>query len=65
MRMAKEKKRKKSVGLWERYKVEGERVERKGGFCPKCGAGYYMAEHKERSYCGKCKYTEFGKKEQT
>jgi len=30
--------------------------------CPKCGEGYWMASHKDRNYCGKCKYTEFGKK---
>lgn len=30
--------------------------------CPKCGEGYYLASHQDRMYCGKCKYTEFGKK---
>jgi small subunit ribosomal protein S27Ae len=27
--------------------------------CPRCGAGVFMAEHKDRSTCGKCGYTEF------
>ncbi len=29
--------------------------------CPKCGAGIFMAEHKDRHHCGKCSYTEFKK----
>ena len=29
--------------------------------CPKCGAGVFMAEHKNRIACGKCGYTEFKK----
>ena len=33
-------------------------------FCPKCGAGVYMAAHKDRQYCGKCHYTEFSGKKQ-
>jgi len=27
--------------------------------CPKCGAGVFLAEHKDRFACGKCGYTEF------
>jgi small subunit ribosomal protein S27Ae len=33
-------------------------LKRKGKFCPKCGAGVFMAEHKDRSTCGKCGTTE-------
>ena len=29
--------------------------------CPKCGPGVFMAEHKNRSHCGKCGFTEFNK----
>ena len=29
-----------------------------GKSCPKCGAGYKLAEHKERRSCGKCGYSE-------
>jgi ribosomal protein S27AE len=29
--------------------------------CPKCGAGFLMAEHGNRRACGKCGYTEFKK----
>ncbi|NLL95264.1 MAG: 30S ribosomal protein S27ae [Thermoplasmatales archaeon] len=31
--------------------------------CPKCGPGIFMATHKDRVSCGKCGYTEFGKKD--
>jgi len=31
---------------------------KKGKYCPKCGAGVRLAEHKNRSSCGKCGYTE-------
>ena len=34
----------------------------KGKFCPKCGAGVYMAEHKDRKVCGKCGYAEIATK---
>jgi len=26
--------------------------------CPKCGPGIFLAEHKDRFYCGKCHYSE-------
>jgi len=26
--------------------------------CPKCGDGFFLAEHKERRVCGKCGYVE-------
>ncbi len=45
-----------------RYKVSGEKVDRLRKTCPKCGSGTFMAQHKDRSTCGKCHYTEFGKK---
>jgi len=31
--------------------------------CPKCGTGTFLAQHKDRTHCGKCGYTEFTKKE--
>ncbi len=30
--------------------------------CPRCGAGVFLAEHKDRYACGKCGYTEFRRK---
>jgi small subunit ribosomal protein S27Ae len=41
------------------YKIEGERIERLRKECPKCGPGFFMAEHADRTSCGKCGYTEF------
>lgn len=43
----------------EFFKVEGDRINRFRRHCPKCGAGVFLAEHKNRMSCGKCGYTEF------
>tara|TARA_B100000315_G_C14537807_1_gene569346 strand:- start:1360 stop:1560 length:201 start_codon:yes stop_codon:yes gene_type:complete len=43
------------------YEVKGEAVNRVNPHCPKCGAGYFLAVHKDRKHCGNCKYTEFVK----
>ena len=32
---------------------------KKDKVCPRCGAGIFLAQHKDRLYCGKCHYTEF------
>ena len=31
-------------------------------FCPRCGPGTFLADHKTRVYCGKCHYTEFSER---
>ena len=61
--MAKKKKRKnkKPSNKWKKYVIENGKVVRKGRFCPKCGPGIFLAEHKDRWHCGKCGYTEFKK----
>jgi len=41
------------------FKVEGDRITRARKYCPKCGPGVFIAEHKNRFSCGKCGYTEF------
>lgn len=46
---------------FEHYKVSGESVT-KDSHCPRCGPGIFLAQHKDRVYCGKCHYTEFVKK---
>jgi small subunit ribosomal protein S27Ae len=43
------------------YKLEGDKLTRTKKHCPKCGPGVFMAEHKDRTSCGKCGYTEFVK----
>ena len=40
---------------WEAYNA-GKKVKKE---CPKCGAGIFLAEHKDRFHCGKCGLTEF------
>ncbi len=44
------------------YELKGESIVRKNKFCPKCGAGVFMAAHKDRSACGKCGYSEWKEK---
>ncbi|GEM_PF-838724 len=46
---------------WSKYKLNNDKLERKPT-CPRCGAGNFMAEHKDRLYCGKCAYTVFNDK---
>ncbi len=46
---------------WKKYKLEGAKIIRISKACPRCGAGIFLASHKDRLSCGKCKYTEFVK----
>ena len=50
------------MGINDLYEVSDDKVTRKRRFCPKCGDGVFLGEHKDRSSCGKCGYTEFKKK---
>jgi len=43
------------------FKVEGDKVTTTKKYCPRCGPGVMMADHKDRVSCGKCGYTEFKK----
>jgi ubiquitin-small subunit ribosomal protein S27Ae len=51
-----------STSKKDHYVVAGNKLERKGRNCPKCGPGVFLAEHKDRNTCGKCGYTEFRNK---
>lgn len=44
------------------YKLEGDKLVRTHRVCPKCGPGYFLADHYDRSSCGKCGYTIFKRK---
>ena len=44
------------------YKDVDGKIERTRKNCPKCGPGVFLAEHPNRTACGKCGYTEFKKK---
>ena len=52
-------KNKPTAKKYSHYKLEGERVIRSNKHCPRCGPGTFLADHKSRLYCGKCRYTEF------
>jgi len=59
----KKRKPRKSSERWKKYKP-GEKLERVAKFCPRCGPGVFLAEMKDRVFCGRCHYTEFkGKSE--
>lgn len=47
---------------WEKYKIEGGKIVSRARSCPRCGPGIFLAISKDRSFCGKCKYTEFAEK---
>jgi len=57
--MAEQKaKAEKKLAKAKQYDISTGVLRRKGKFCPKCGAGVFMAQHKDRSSCGKCGYAE-------
>ncbi len=58
-KVRKERKPRANVQVWKLYKVKGESLERLKKECPRCGKGYFMAEHKDRLSCGNCGYTTF------
>lgn len=45
--------------IFKFYEVSDEKLVRKKRDCPRCGKGVFMAEHSDRSSCGKCGFTEF------
>jgi len=47
---------------WEKYTIKDSKIVEKKKTCPKCGPFSFLAQHKDRLYCGKCNYTEFIKK---
>ena len=59
----KQKKPKRHSKRWELYDTSSG-LQRKRKFCPKCGQGFFMAEHANRVTCGKCGYVEFKGKQQ-
>ena len=58
----KPKKPKKPNQVWKLYEAKDKLI-RKNASCPKCGPGFFMAVHKDRISCGKCGYSEMGKKQ--
>ena len=66
MAQAKRKKRNRPTSKkYKFYTVDGNTIA-KGKSCPRCGPGIFLADAKNRIYCGRCHYTEFrGKSDQT
>ena len=44
------------------YKIEEDKLIRTHRACPKCGTGYFLADHYDRWSCGHCAYTVFKRK---
>jgi small subunit ribosomal protein S27Ae len=55
----KERKPKANVQVWKLYKLDDTTVQRLRKDCPRCGKGYFMAEHTDRQTCGHCGFTTF------
>jgi len=63
----KSKRKTKNQPTSKKYKfftIDGDTVKR-GRSCPRCGAGIFLMQAKDRVYCGKCHYTEFLSKTET
>ena len=54
----KEHKNKPTSKKYKHYKIDGDNIKKDKTF-PRCGPATFLAVHKERLYCGKCRYTEF------
>ena len=50
-----------SMAVHKFYEVSGSKVKKIKQSCPRCGQGVFLAEHKNRTSCGRCGYTEFRK----
>lgn len=47
----------KNIQVWKYYKIENDKLVRLRNKCNKCGS--FLAQHKDRLYCGKCYFTQF------
>jgi len=56
---ARSEKKSKSIKRSEYFKVSGSSATATRKYCPNCGLGVFLGEHKDRVSCGKCGHTEF------
>jgi small subunit ribosomal protein S27Ae len=49
------------MARYQLYDVKDNKITRKKKFCPRCGDGIFLAEHKDRFSCGACGYSEWKK----
>jgi len=52
---------KRRIQVHKLYKVDGESLTRLRKECPRCGKGYFMAQHGNRLTCGHCGFTTYTK----
>jgi small subunit ribosomal protein S27Ae len=52
---------KRRIQAYKLYKVDGNSISRLRKECPRCGKGYFMAQHGNRFTCGHCGYTTYTK----
>ncbi|HEY6283390.1 MAG TPA: 30S ribosomal protein S27ae [Nitrososphaerales archaeon] len=53
---------KRRIQVHKLYKVDGETLSRLRKECPRCGKGYFMAQHDDRLTCGHCGFTTYTQK---
>jgi len=53
---------KRRVQVHKLYKVDENALTRLRKECPRCGRGYFMAQHNNRLTCGNCGYTTYTSK---
>jgi small subunit ribosomal protein S27Ae len=58
----KSKSKHRNVQIWKKYRVEAGKALMAGKWCPRCGPGVSMAQHRDRIACGRCGYAELEKK---
>lgn len=56
----KDRKKHHNIKVWKFYEVQGDKVALKKKTCPKCRS--FLAETKDRIFCGSCGYTVFSRK---
>ena len=61
----KQKATKRRIQVHKLYKVDGESLSRLRKDCPRCGKGYFMAQHGNRMTCGHCGFTTYTQKSQS
>jgi len=44
-----------------KYTIQGDKIVR-AKYCPRCGPGIFLMVAKDRSYCGRCHFTDFNVK---
>jgi len=53
---------KRRIQVYKLYRVEGDTLTRLKKECPRCGKGYFMAQHGNRLTCGHCGFTTYTQK---